>query len=527
MGILEVFILLAGIGNVFLGFFVFSKAPHKKINRIFGIFSGVTALWILSNLMGSIQPHPFWVKMGYALGALIPFVALFWVLELCGKKFHKINLILIIGLLFSLSSFTNLVVANIKRVYLGGFEGETGPLFIPFWIYISGLLIFITYTLLSEYWRATGILKIQISYVIIGAILYIGTVLIASFILPLFGIKEFIPLDSPSSLFLLFFTTLAITKYHLFGIKVILTEILIGAMGLILLVLPLLMPTTSLKVLTFTIFFLFLIFGYFLIKATHEEEKRREEAEKMAVRERALRIKTEKLVRAREQFLLSSQHYFRTPLTSIIGFLEMILNESYGKLPEKAKEKLTLTFQSILELRKRVEESLDIGQFQLKKGILNLEEVQIEDLVKKSIEELKPQAEEKNLSLEFSFPKNSLPKIKLDKKRMFEVFTNLIDNAIKHTIKGGIEIYLKYENDKNSILFSVKDTGIGIPKEELAFIGQAPFERGKNAKELTPLGKGIGLYLSRLIVEAHGGKLWAESEGKGMGSTFYVELPIK
>ncbi|PIQ04456.1 MAG: hypothetical protein COW72_03495 [Candidatus Nealsonbacteria bacterium CG18_big_fil_WC_8_21_14_2_50_37_10] len=289
------------------------------------------------------------------------------------------------------------------------------------------------------------------------------------------------------------------------------------------------MPTVNLRILTFLTFFLFCIFGYYLIKATHEEEKRREEAERMAVQERALRLRTERLTRARDQFILSSQHYFRTPLTSIIGFLEMVLDESYGKLPEKVKEKLGLTSRSVLELRKRIEESLDISQFQIRKGkgILSLEEVRVEDLIKNVIEELKPQAKEKNLYLEVSFPENPLPKMKLDKKRMFMVFVNLIDNGIKHTLKGGIKLFLEYLKDKNSILFSVKDTGIGIPREELPFIGQMPFERGRKAKELTPLGKGIGLYLSRLVVEAHGGKLWAESEGIGKGSVFYIELPVK
>jgi signal transduction histidine kinase len=110
---------------------------------------------------------------------------------------------------------------------------------------------------------------------------------------------------------------------------------------------------------------------------------------------------------------------------------------------------------------------------------------------------------------------------------MREVFSNLIDNAIKHTQKGSITIGLKYQKEKNSILFFVKDTGIGIPKEELPYIGTMPFERGREAKKLSPLGKGIGLYLSRLIIEAHGGKLWAESEGRDKGSIFYVELPVK
>ena len=155
------------------------------------------------------------------------------------------------------------------------------------------------------------------------------------------------------------------------------------------------------------------------------------------------------------------------------------------------------------------------------------EEIQVEDLVKEVVKELEIQAREKNLELKLDFPSRTLPKLNLDKKRIREVFSNFIDNAIKHTQKGSIIIGLKLQKEKNSILFFVKDTGIGIPKEELPYIGKMPFERGREAKKLSPLGKGIGLYLSRLITEAHEGRLWAESEGKGKGSIFYIELPIK
>jgi len=309
----------------------------------------------------------------------------------------------------------------------------------------------------------------------------------------------------------------------------------------------------NLTLLIISVFTLIIVYGYFFNKSTDkliqtnfaqrkaealalrekitrdeaeriaiQERALRESAEKLVKRERKLRLETERLSGARNQFLLSAQHYFRTPLTSLIGLLELMMTGSFGK------EKLSQTFQSALELRKRIEEGLDISQFQSGKAILNKEEVQLEDLLLKTIEEFRPQLEQKpNLSFKINLSKEKLAKIKVDIKRIREVFSNLIDNALKHTLKGKVELFLEKIKEKNSILFKVKDTGIGIPKEELSYIGQSPFERGKEAKKLSPMGKGIGLYLSRLIVEAHGGKLWAESEGEGKGSTFYVELPIE
>jgi hypothetical protein len=255
-----------------------------------------------TNFMMGIQQTLFWVKSASAFGVLLPLTALLWILELCEKKITKRQLEIIssLGLFFFFISYIDdLVIANVRKVYLGGFEGETGPLFIPFWIYILSLLILIVYTLISGYRKFVGIKKLQISYVIIGVILYIGTVSIVSFILPLFGIEKFTPLDSPSSLFLLFFTALAITRYHLFGIEVILTEILVGVIGILLLVQIFVAPSTLWKIVNGGIFVLFCIFGYLLIRGVFREIRRREEVERIS--------------RAKTEFISITSHQLRTP----------------------------------------------------------------------------------------------------------------------------------------------------------------------------------------------------------------------
>jgi signal transduction histidine kinase len=352
-------------------------------------------------------------------------------------------------------------------------------------------------------------------------------------------------------------------------VKIILTEFLVGAMGLILFLQIIFAQNLQWRISSFSIFLLFLIFAYYLVKSVHEEERRREEAERLAQkerelaekyqvlairlmavekqlrklaererklrenaerlaqRERKLRMETERLARARDQFILSSQHYFRTPLTSILGYLENIKEGIYGEIPPLVLEKLNNMTFATKELSKRLEELLTISSFQLKRFDLEKKETQFEELLKELFQIFKIQAEVKKLKFELNLPKNPLPKIKIDKERMKEALSNLIDNAFKHTIKGGVSLFLKEIPEKKRILFWVKDSGIGIPKEELPLIGQIPFERGKEAKKLSLLGKGLGVYLSRLIIEAHQGKLWAESEGLGKGATFYVELPIE
>jgi signal transduction histidine kinase len=286
------------------------------------------------------------------------------------------------------------------------------------------------------------------------------------------------------------------------------------------------------KIVNGIIFVLFCIFGYLLIKGVYKEIERKKKAEAIAKRERELRIRAEKLAKeaqrlaeAKDQFILSIQHHLRTPLTPVMGYLSMILEGIYGEEKNpKIKEKLITMQKSVKILHKLMEDLLDVTQLRVGKKILNLEEVKVEDIIEDVIEELKPHAKEKGLYIRFT--KKILPRMKLDKMRIREVIWNLLDNAIKYTQKGGIEVDTE---SKNSILkIKIKDTGIGMTKEEIEnFLKGTLFERGKEAKKAWGPGRGIGLAIAVEFVKAHGGKIIAQSEGRGKGTTFIVELPIK
>lgn len=187
MGILETVVFVAAISNLLLGILVFIKDPSKRVNRLFGFSCFITAIWVFVNFMMGIQPTIFWLKSASAFGALVPASVLLWFLDFCEKKIAKFKIILIwgLGLLFFIISYgNNLIVTNVKRVYLGGFEGELGPFYIYWVAYMTGMLFLLIYVLISGYYKAEGVKKIQLRYVLIGAILYISVVLVASFILP-------------------------------------------------------------------------------------------------------------------------------------------------------------------------------------------------------------------------------------------------------------------------------------------------------------------------------------------------------
>lgn len=126
-----------------------------------------------------------------------------------------------------------------------------------------------------------------------------------------------------------------------------------------------------------------------------------------------------------------------------------------------------------------------------------------------------------------------MPELLIDGSKTRETISNLVDNAIKYTKEGGVTVNLELaENqqlktdDKRVVRVIISDTGIGIPKEELAHLF-AKFSRGMDIKRLTATGTGLGLFVGRSMIEAQGGKVWAESEGEGKGSRFIVELPVE
>jgi signal transduction histidine kinase len=149
---------------------------------------------------------------------------------------------------------------------------------------------------------------------------------------------------------------------------------------------------------------------------------------------------------------------------------------------------------------------------------------QIEDLIQSCVEEMEIAAQKKGLKLFFTKPETKLPEMEIDSFKIGQGLSNLIDNAIRYTQRGEIEIKVKRIDKK--IQISVRDTGEGLTKEEQETIFEG-FTRGMAGTTFFIEGTGLGLHVAKRYIDLHNGKIWAESEGRGKGSTFYIELPTK
>jgi len=227
--------------------------------------------------------------------------------------------------------------------------------------------------------------------------------------------------------------------------------------------------------------------------------------------------------RLKTEFLGMSSHQLRTLLTIIKGYLSMTLEGDYGKIPPKIRPVLENVYSASQRLVKIVGDLLNISRIDLGKMNLENTKIQIHDTLQSCYEEMKIKAEEKGLKIIYKQPSSSLPKIDVDESKIRQVISNLIDNSIRYTMQG--QIVITVEKKKNSILIKIKDTGVGLSKDEQKDIFEG-FTRGTAGINHFTEGAGLGLYISKKYLDLHKGKIWSRSPGKGKGSTFYVEIPI-
>jgi len=241
--------------------------------------------------------------------------------------------------------------------------------------------------------------------------------------------------------------------------------------------------------------------------------------------EKQARKSLEKMNEAKNQFIMATQHHLRTPLTSMSGYLDLLLNGTYGKIPKKIKEVLEKFNSSTANEIKIVNDLLDISQFQMgKQVVFPREKINIEEIIKEAIDDVELEADKKEIFLKLETEKN-LPQIHADPQKLKVAICNIIDNAVKYTQKGGVSISIN-SNSKETILIAIKDTGAGIPKEYQEGLFNKLFERGEGAMKMFATGRGIGLWITSRIIDGHNGKIWVESEGVVKGTTFFIELPI-
>lgn len=350
-----------------------------------------------------------------------------------------------------------------------------------------------------------------------------GLIIIFNFLLPvIYNEVKFIPLGAVFILPFVFSTFYAIMKYHLLNTKIIATEIIALVLTITIFFEVLITKNTTIIIFRSGIFLLVLAFSILLIRSVRHEVVLREREEHLNHQLAQANEQLKELLQMKSEFLDIASHQLRTPLSAMIGLLSMQYDGDFDALSKaEQKEQQKNMLVSAERLRGIVNDLMDA--MEVEGGIKpKLTKTDVEKLVSEAINTLKPNYDKKGLYLNYEKPAASLPQVSADKTFLAQVFMNLIDNACQYTEQGGVAIKLFPE--QNGVTFEIKDSGMGISeKEKKRVFGK--FERSQRAKLIHPDGSGLGLFIVKKIVDAHGGKIETQSAGEGQGATFKVWLP--
>ena len=240
---------------------------------------------------------------------------------------------------------------------------------------------------------------------------------------------------------------------------------------------------------------------------------------------------------SKSEFLANMSHELRTPLNHIIGFTELVLDKNFGELNEIQEEYLNDVHSSSKHLLSLINDILDLSKVEAGKLEYEPSLVKIRDILENSLVMIKEKTLKHGINVTTDL--DGIPEsIHADERKLKQILYNLLSNAVKFTPKDGSiclaakricngdkQIQNLSNSETSYLQISVEDSGIGLKKEDIAKIFQ-PFEQVENSSSRRFQGTGLGLSLTKSLVELHGGKIWAESEGEGKGSIFHIMIPI-
>lgn len=230
----------------------------------------------------------------------------------------------------------------------------------------------------------------------------------------------------------------------------------------------------------------------------------------------------QRLDKAKDEFVSMASHQLRTPLTSVKGYISMVLEGDAGEITPAQKHLLSEAFTSSERMVHLISDFLNVSRLQTGKFLIDKRPIDLARIVEQEIDSLQTTAASRNLSFEYHKPAK-FPLLNLDEAKFRQVIMNFADNALYYS-KENTVIHVRLALEGSWVTFHVKDTGIGVPRAEQSQLF-SKFYRASNARKQRPDGTGVGLFLAKKVIDAHGGEVvFASAEGKG--STFGFRLPL-
>lgn len=516
--------LLPAIVALLFGTLILVSGRGRLINRVMFFVMATFTVWALADLMlwatERIDVIMFtWSSLAYL--EILIYMGCFYLVYL----FINHNDIPFKGKLGLFAALLPVIIFAPTALNLTGFDFtncEREALEGPLWYYIYAFEIFISALIVFMGVKAVRKtqdkdLKRQILLMTSGVVLFLISLsfgnIIGSFSYNwsaaqygLFGMPLFTALLS-----------YLVVRYQRFNTRVFTTQILTSTLMILVLSLIFIDDIQLIHIIVWFTFALSVVFGVLLNNSVSKEIKQRQELQRANDR-------LKELDKQKSEFVSFATHQLRSPISSIKGNASLILEGDTGPISPMVKDVIQTIFTSIKTMANVIEDYLNISRIELGTMKYTMNDMDFAVLAKEVMGEQKLTIEAKGLSWKLDIDESQTYKVKADPDKFKQVLMNTVDNSVKYTEKGSISVSLTKDPVKKTIIFKVSDTGVGIAPEVMPKLFQK-FSRASNANVANIHGTGLGLFIAKDIMNAHGGRIWAESAGEGKGSQFYVEIP--
>ncbi|MCR4306745.1 MAG: hypothetical protein NUV42_02130, partial [Candidatus Yonathbacteria bacterium] len=436
--------LVNALTSLILGFLVLSRDKRNRINITFALFALAITIWSIGYFFWQIATNEagaiMWTRIFMAGAIFIPVFYFHFTLSFLRiTALHRWSLVIayIFVAIFFVLNFTSQFVAGVAPKLTFPFWPVPGMLYHPFLFMWLFYVAFSTSLLYADYHTASGPRHHQLRYILIGMVIgFIG------------GITNYllwydIPIPPVGNILVSAYVIMVgygILKHRLFDIKVVATELLVIALWMFLLIRMFLAADVGEQITEGFLLAATVVAGVLLIRSVGKEVEAREEIEKLAINLEKANKRLKLLDEQKSEFVSIASHQLRSPLTAIKGYASLLLEGAYGKMSAKVTDPIYKILASSQSLVNVVEDFLNVARIEQGRMQYNFAPVDINTLTQKIIDELKPNMDEKKLTLVFKVMRGKENYVQADEGKIRQVILNVIDNAIKFTPKGSIVI---------------------------------------------------------------------------------------
>ncbi|QQR82341.1 hypothetical protein IPJ70_03620 [Candidatus Campbellbacteria bacterium] len=506
---------------LFLGIFVLIKDKNSLLSKILFAISLAFSLWTLNIIAQWLTPashlnYFFW-QITPLLEIFIPILLVYFAyvflwkkdISILGKNIGFLALVPVLMLLpttYNMSAFDPSACESVVGPLLG---------------YVYGIeilsILFIVFLGVRRYAQKNiSISFLQVLLVTLGSALFLGIFSATNIFGELTKLYE-INLIGPIGM-VLFLALLAymMVKFYVFNTRVIGTQMLVAVLSVLVFAMLFVRKIENIRYVIIVTLGLVFAVGVALVKSVKHEITLREETQKLAKNLEFANMRQLETMR----FIT---HEVKGYLTDASAGFDAITSGSFGPVASDIKDMSQEALARVQYGVNEVKNFLHVSDFKTGKVTYAMEKINLTELLVKSAEELKKRASDKKLTLAVSVPEGDMCTILGDADYIVNhILKNLIDNAINYTPEGSVTVSLAHKDGK--VLFSVKDSGVGLTDEDKKVLFTEG-GRGKDSRTVNVHSTGYGLFIAKQIVTAHNGRIWAESGGRGKGSTFLVEFP--